>query len=152
MSIFRRTILTGVGFAGLALQAPDAHAAAYQVYLNSTCGTSLICVIDFPDVPLGKRLTISNVSCYLRFDSDASIYGLQLLQMTKGGSIGMAVTLVPQQIGITADGTAFDKVAAANHVITAFASSGEHFRIYAQITKGASYEQLACHISGQITN
>jgi hypothetical protein len=149
MSLLGKIAAIGFACAGFAIHTTDAQAAPYQIYLNATCGTSLICNIDFPEVPAGKTLTVTNVSCYLRFDSDAAIYALQLLQMKKGGATAMAVTLVPQQIGVTSDGAAFDKVASSNQIVDVFAGAGDHFRIFAQIDKGASFEQLACHISGK---
>jgi hypothetical protein len=139
---------------GLSLSSA-AEAARFQKYLNATsCPGSGLCNVDFANVPAGKTLDISNVSCYLRMEDSgaAGLYAMQLLQIGAGGGILNAVTLDPQ---ITDSGTPtgqnFSSIWAANHTIYAFATAGQHFRATAQLMNvSGRITQFACHISGQL--
>jgi hypothetical protein len=131
--------------------ASTANATKYQKYLNGQCDIDVHdCVINFPNVPAGKALDISNVSCYLRGPPPFGIYSMQLLQILRNGTIGNAVTLVPAFIDSVGSGPTLEEVYSANHVIFAFATAGQHFQAVAQI-RGLTPSQFACHISGQLT-
>ena len=123
-----------------------AHAAPYQKYLNGSCG-QLVCSINFPVVPVGNRLEISNVSCYLRTQSDSGLYAAQLL-VVAGANFPSAVTLVPYLVD-TVGATPSAQIWSANHSIFAFATAGQKFRAYVELLHGNIY-QWACHISGQM--
>ncbi|MPZ58095.1 MAG: hypothetical protein GEU91_16690 [Rhizobiales bacterium] len=124
--------------------ASAAQAAPFQDYRNGACGSG-ICNINFAPVPSGRRLDISNVSCYLRVSQDADVYALQLL-VAQGANISSAVTVVPQFVDSVAG--IGDRVYSADHHIFAFANAGQRFRIYAEL-KGGVYRQLACTSAGK---
>jgi hypothetical protein len=122
-----------------------AEAAPFQQYRNGVCAAS-ICNIDFVVVPAGRRLDISNVSCYLRASGDRDISAMQLLVM-QGAATRSAVSLVPEHVDDM--GSPFQSVYSANHTIFTYATAGQRFRAYTELKKG-TFSQFACHISGQI--
>lgn len=148
MTRFTRSItliLLGCGIS--AFQVPDAQARPFQEYKNGNCSGEA-CVINFLLVPQGKRLTISNVSCYLRTADPAVLYAMKLLVViARNGAIRTAVTLMPDSTDSLADAEVFS----ANETIYAFATAGQRFRATAEIREGGSFQQFACHISGQLT-
>ena len=137
------TILVGCFFW---LQGSSAQAAPYQRYQNGSCG-SLVCAIDFPKVPAGKRLVLSNTSCYLRVSNAADLLAMQLFVLNNVGGFVSAQTLTPQFVdSIT---TPAERVYSATHVVFAFANAGQRFQAYTELKQG-TFAQLACHISGDL--
>jgi hypothetical protein len=128
--------------------ASAAEAAPFQRYLNGVCPGSLLCTIDFPTVQAGKRLEITNVSCYARVSGNHNFYALQLL-VFEGGAIRSALTLRPRYVDDVT--TPFQSVYSANHSIFAFANAGQRFQAYAELEEG-TFSQFACSISGQMEN
>lgn len=136
--------------AGLTLLVPAMAGAAtsvpYQRYLNGSC-PGLICKISFPVVPAGKRLEITNTSCYLRLEvnPDTDLLALQLLVLNSSGTITNAVTL---PVDFQDSDEAFFALAANEHIFV-FAAAGQRLQAYAELKRG-KYQQFACHISGQL--
>lgn len=132
---------------GLGLSATASQAAPYQKYLNGT-RPNPICNIDFPVVPAGKTLTITNVSCYIRQTNAADFYASQLLVIGTGGGITHAVTLNNNRTEFISGSN--EEVRQSNDQILAFARAGQRFRAYVERRNGA-FSQVACHISGELT-
>lgn len=147
--IFSRAVLSAALLLGLSLTLPgDAEAARYQKYLNGNCPNT-ICTINFPIVPAGKTLVLTNVSCYVRLNgTDAELYAQQLLQVGAGGGVGVAVTLA-SGFRQTIDALPNQVVLSSNHAIDVFATAGQRFQAYAEVRRG-TFSQFACHISGQL--
>lgn len=121
-----------------------ATSVPYQKYINGSC-PNLICNINFPVVPAGKRLEITSTSCYLRTSSTADFFGLQLLVVTPSNVILNAVTL-PTRFADSSE--TYRHYTGASETF-AFALGGQRFRAFAQLTSGA-FLQFACHISGHL--
>jgi hypothetical protein len=152
MKILSRSVLFALlgCVVGLSLSSA-AQAARFQEYLSSpdACIHLDICTLNFSVVPAGKTLDVTNFSCYLRTLEGAEVYAVQLLQIKAGGDIGNAVTADLQLVNyITRPFRA--KVYQSNNTIFAFATAGQRFRAYAQLTRGGGFVQFACHISGQL--
>lgn len=154
-TIVRTLVLTMLGCVlGLSLSSV-AEASRFQKYLNATsCPGPGLCNIDFAKVPAGKTQDITNVSCYLRMEDSgaATLYAMQLLQISAAGVVLNAVTLTPE---ITDSGTPtgqnFSSIWASNDEIFAFAEARQHFRAIAQLGNASGkITQFACHISGQL--
>jgi hypothetical protein len=128
--------------------ASAAEAVPFQQYKNGACTSSLTCTVEFNLVPGGRRLDVTNVSCYLRAGGTVELLAMQLL-VTEGGATRSAVTLVPAFVDTT--GTQDEWVYSANATIFAFAKAGQRFLAYAELKKG-TFSQFACHISGQFQN
>jgi hypothetical protein len=124
---------------------PAAEPLPYQLYKNGSCTAAKICSIDFPAVPAGRSLEISNVSCYLRVDGASVLNAMQFLLM-EGAAVKSALTVEPRLIGGSA---ATSLVYAANHHVLMFVSAGRRLQAYADLTQG-TYSQFACHISGRM--
>ena len=157
MSLGRKALALFAGMGAFVSLSAAAQAADYQRYLNGTCAVNAVCNIDFPNVPAGKTLTVSNLSCYLRFIADRTIYGAQLLLVNNGtGAIAMAVTpSLYAQNGVATSGTTIENVYVSNDTIKAVAVQGQHFRAYAEVHASstgavATVSQYACHISGTL--
>lgn len=71
-----------------------AEAAPFQQYKNGVCTSSSICTIDFAVVPAGRRLEITNASCYLRTSLTNELSAMQFL-VIEGTATRSALTLVP---------------------------------------------------------
>ena len=144
------TLLLRSAVAVLALGAIIAPASAkpFQQYLNGVCGATL-CTIDFAKVPAGKRLDVTNVSCYVRLRNVTgrpAIRAAQLLVIGANPNNTLnAVTLVPHEVSNLVSEIVFS----ADHPIAAFARSKQRFRAYVEINFGA-FSQVACQISGDM--
>jgi len=135
-----------------------AQAAEYQRYQNGACAAGSICNIDFPNVPAGKVLTISNLSCYLRLPSTSDLYGAQLLLIQNStGAVVFALTAsLFRQNTVRISPTVDEETWVSNDAIRAVARPGQHFRAYAEARSSSSgaiatISQYACHISGTLT-
>jgi hypothetical protein len=128
--------------------APFAYAAPptpFQEYVNGSCNASFsYCDIAFSRPPLGKRLEISDVSCYARANSGDRLTNMYVTINDHQNSFLHAVFLAPEQIA-EAGGTA---VFAANHSLLAYADAGE--RIYATVLGTGAFQQFACHLGGML--
>ncbi|MCI0465489.1 MAG: hypothetical protein L0Y57_00535 [Beijerinckiaceae bacterium] len=125
-----------------------AEAAPFQQYKNGVCTTGPICTIDFAVVPSGKRLEITNASCYLRASVDLQLHAMQFLVL-EGTAIRSALTLLPKFVDDISLSVPVQTVYSANHSIFAFANAGQRFQAYVELKHG-TYSQFACHISGQL--
>jgi hypothetical protein len=130
-----------------------AHAKPFQQYLNGVCGgTATLCKINFVKVPAGQRMTINNMSCYMRLTNGANgfapaIRAAQILVLgVNPANVRNAVTLVPQPVGKAGAETVFS----ANHTVSAFANANERMQAYVELSIG-SFSQVACHISGDVS-
>lgn len=156
MALLRSTLVLFVGTVSVIVADKPVQAADYQKYVYSGCGLEAPCLIDFPNVPAGKVLTLSNLSCYLRFYEGYSLFATQLWVVNNNtGDIVMAVTpsLQYQTTTYNSEGVRH-KVYVSNDTIHVFAKPGQHFRAYAEIRDvgGANSPELfACGISGKIT-
>jgi hypothetical protein len=121
------------------------EAQPIQQYKNGACTSSKICTIDFLTTPTGKRIEVTNVSCYLRVTGSSELHAMQFL-VAQGSSIVSAFTVEPRLIG-GAPGTSY--VYAANHPVFAYATAGRRLQAYVELKQGA-FSQFACHISGQM--
>lgn len=125
--------------------AAPASARPFQQYLNGVCGAK-ICKINFIKVPVGSRLDVKNVSCFISVGGPAQLRAAQLLVLgATPGNLVSAVTLVPLSLGRALT----DFIYSANHSISAFASAQQRFQAYVEITAG-TFSQVACHISGDM--
>ena len=103
-------------------------------------------------MPAGQRLTLNNVSCYLRLSPGpiaflSEIRAAQLIVI--GGSPSRAVsavTLVPQLVDRSSQE---ERVFSANHAISASASAEQRFQAYVELFAGG-FSQVACHVSGEL--
>jgi hypothetical protein len=137
--------LTLLGLGWLPLSSA-AEAAPFQQYRNAVCTASLICSIDFPVVQAGKRLEISNVSCYLRTSGTVEVFAMQFL-VNEGATTKSALSLAPSFVDTT--GVPFESVFSTNQSVFVFANAGQRLRAYVELKKG-TFSQFACHISGQL--
>jgi len=145
-----RVFFAAAFFAALAFMPPITEAALYQRYLNGACTDPTVCNINFPVVPAGKTLQITNVSCYWRvFGSpNVGIYAEQLLLIAANGTtILSAVTLQPELVSTLVGGRS---VYSSNQTILAFAAAGQRFRAWSLLDGSTTHAQFACHISGQL--
>lgn len=134
----------------LAFSGSMANAATSVPYQRSdigNCGLVLTCTIDFPVVPAGKRLEITNTSCYVFTTFNSRFYALQLLVVTPGGVNLNAVT--PSARFTDLDFDSNYRHYTANSKIFAFATGGQHFQAFAQLSAG-TFRALVCHISGRL--
>jgi hypothetical protein len=149
-NLAKTTLFAALSFGAIAALSSGAEAANFQKYLNGVCGPVAVCTIDFPVVPAGKTLEISDASCYLRTSDDANFYAMQILVM-KGTTVASALTLGPftRLFGQLASPSESVNVYQVNNPIFAFATAGQRFQAYTEI-RGGQYKQFACHISGQL--
>jgi hypothetical protein len=146
MNYSRFFIAMGLSAVAATSVTKPAEAADYQKYLNGNCA-GVICTLDFPVVPAGKKLTISNTSCYLKTFATTDLVAMQLL-VIKGATPLTAVTLGPASEYFAANpSTSIHQV---NAQIFAFAQAGQRFQAYAEVRNGSGFQQFACHISGQL--
>ena len=100
-------------------------------------------------MPAGKRLDVTNVSCYVRLRNVTgrpAIRAAQLLVIGANPNNTLnAVTLVPHEVSNLVSEIVFS----ADHPIAAFARSQQRFRAYVEINFGA-FSQVACQISGDM--
>lgn len=134
----------------------SSQAADYQRYQNGACAAASLCNINYPVVPAGRTLRLSNLSCYLRFSNLSRIYGAQLLLLNASGVVIMAVTPRLAQQGQITVGNNVELAFASNDNIKVVATAGQRFRAYVDIrvnSGGAigTVSQYACHISGDLT-
>lgn len=151
----RRTIMSVVIALGANVTAVSAFAQTttpYQSYVfNQSC--SVPCTLNFAKVPANKRLEISNVSCYVRWDAVASpmyIDNIQLLVMHTT-TLESASTLAPIPTHTLDPQVPHSRLTfTANHPVSVFAAAQRNFRVVADTTGGAAANFFACHISGQM--
>ena len=151
-AVSTRRVLLRSAAAVLALGALAAPASArpFQQYLNGAC-TGLICKISFAKVPVGQRLDVKNASCYVRLGrlpggGDSQIKAMQLLILgANPANVVSAVTMVPALVGKPGVETVYS----AEHSLSSFANAQQRFQAYAEIS-GSTFEQFACHISGDM--
>jgi hypothetical protein len=130
-------------FGGTSLSSA-AVATPFQQYEQSICGAGE-CVIGFDVPPIGKRLELYDVSCYLRMKGANELRGMWLYL----GAEDFLVALAPE--ATVGAGASEHTVYTANHSIFAYARAGVEFKALVQWTKGA-IEQFACHISGNMVD
>ena len=143
------------------LAAPQSHAEIYQEYRDGVCAANAECDIDFPEVPAGKILRVSNLSCYLRTPRSGSgqsgVVAAQLVVMrVSDGKRILAITpsLAVQENNVTV-GSLTEQVHVSNDIIDAVAKPGQRVRTYAIVNKNSdgtrgTVSQLSCHISGTL--
>lgn len=146
-----------VGLAALSLTPNAAFAADYQVYKDASCSPNSICVIDYDNIPAGKTLKLTNLSCYLATSDAFGLAAAQLVLMrNKSGRRVMAIT--PNfffQSLVQTGPNSKSNIFAVNDTIKISGSPGQHFRVYAQVHRGSdgsigTVQQLSCHISGTL--
>lgn len=147
-------IITGLASALLALtfasSASAATSAPFQKYVSIQPCVFLDCKLDFPVVPAGKRLDITNVSCYYRGQKTPStdIYSAQIIVKTKAGGIASAVTLKPAFVSESSAQNYIDF--ASNDAVFIFAAATQHMQAEVQMTSSGGLAQLACSIGGHL--
>ena len=134
-----------------------AQAEFYQKYKSISCPASVLqCSVRFT-IPLLKTLRLSNLSCYLRIAPTVDIYGMQLL-VTDGGiihAVTPSLRFLNSVVVDTSTGARGD-VYVSNDSIQAVGTSLQEFRVYVEgrlspSGNNAPIQQLACHISGEMT-
>ncbi len=153
MTILRGAVITIAGLGALLLAPAAAQAADYQVYRDAACTANAECGINYPRVGAGQKVTITNVSCYLRHAQGASVAAAQLVVQNSDNSRAFAVTLDLQLQSQVNIGDSNQLVWVSNDAIRAVANPGQRFRAYAQIRSGdtgnlGTVIQLSCGISG----
>jgi hypothetical protein len=149
-------------FAALAalMFAIPAHAETrtpYQEYAfaqNSTCSGNPVCRLNFPRVPAGARLELSNASCYVKLKGangdSAFVKVIQLLVLKADNTLVTASNMAPYLTGRGVEGGSVWRTFSFNHPIRAFAPAGRHFQAYVEQNEVASFDFVACHISGDM--
>jgi len=134
----------------------NAQAADYQKYQNGACVAGSLCNINFPVVPAGKTLRLSNLSCYLRFNVVNDLYGAQLLLLNASGGVIMAVTPQFAKLGTVTVNANSEYVLVSNETIRVMSVAGQRFRAFVEVRNCVSgtagtVSQYACHISGDVS-
>jgi hypothetical protein len=144
--------LSALLFASAALPfAAEAEAAPYQQYKVGVCGTSATCTITFPNVPSGKTVELTNVSCYVGMGDLLGIRKIQLQQVSSSNALGTAVSLIAAPYIIAAGRPDQQSVGIVNTPVTLYAKGGEKFRIVATLPTGSRFREMSCHVSGKLT-
>jgi hypothetical protein len=152
---FRASAAMFAGLGALLLSTAAAQAADYQVYRDGVCTPNAECAIDFDVVPAGKKLTIVNFSCYLRFPVGQDVSASQLVLVRQNGSPAFAVTPNLHLQDTPQVGADDEHVFVSNEVIRAVGKPGQRFRAYAQVRRQSNgsvgtISQLSCGISGTL--
>jgi hypothetical protein len=132
-----------------ALAAP-ASARPFQQLVNGNC-VGEICKYDFAKVPLGQRLDVHNVSCYLRMAVPPSesvplaAAELAVLGATTPPKLINSVSLVPHYVGQHDD----QIVLSSNDSVAAFANAQQRFEAVISLYAGTIFE-THCQISGDM--
>lgn len=152
MRAFRSAISVFAGLGALLL-VPVAHAGDYQVYKNASCSPNSECGIDFANVPSGKKLRITNYSCFLAFPYNLKLGTSQLVVVNNSnGSPAFVATadMHLQDQPVTEVGEV--KIFVSNDTVRAVAKPGQHLRAYAKVYNNSgsvgTVTQLSCGISG----
>jgi hypothetical protein len=145
----RALLRSAAALLALATLAAPASARPFQQYLNGAC-SGTICKINFVKVPVGQRLLVNDVSCYVRLAPAGGGFSLRAVQLLVLGAnpanVLSAVTLVPS---LGAGSSITEANFASNNTISAFANAQQRFQAYVEITLG-TFSQVACHISGDM--
>jgi hypothetical protein len=125
------------------------------VYRDGVCSPNAECAIDFDVIPAGKKLTIVNFSCYLRFPVGQDVSASQLVLVRQNGSPAFAVTPNLHFQDTPQVGADDEHVFVSNEVIRAVGRPGQRFRAYAQVRRQSNgsvgtIAQLSCGISGTL--
>lgn len=156
MSLRRKALAVFAAASSLALVSTTAQAVDYYEYQNGACAPNSRCHIAFPNVLAGQYLTLSNLSCYLRFVSTNNIYGVQLLtaRNTTGTILHAVTPSLHLQNYVKTSPSTLEAVFVSNDSIHAVAIAGRHFNAYAEVRNSsgsiATISQFACHISGDL--
>lgn len=156
MTVFRNALTVLAGCGALMLLPTAGQAADYQVYKDANCAPNAQCGINFAKVQAGKKLSIDNVSCYLRFGISDEVFAAQVVVVNQnGGSRAFAMTpSLRSQDTPMVDAETETQVFVSNDTIRAVAKPNQFFRIYAQVhtPTGAigTISQWSCGISGTL--
>lgn len=140
--------------AALLFASPNvARSAQFQDVLDGVCeGTSLTCRINFAVVADGKRLTVTDVSCKVKFDgvSDGgvAVSAFELRVIKTDGTVGMTVYLDEPSLLNGSNTTTFNYQ--GNDQVLIFANQGQKIQSVISATKGDVLD-LDCSIGGDLS-
>ena len=153
---FRTSIALLAGLGALFLVPATAEAAFFQEYIDGNCSANAGCNVDFPVVPAGKTLTVTNASCYLRFPTSGSLLAAQyvIFNVTSGKRI-VAITQAMHSQSVVKTAVGSESVYVSDDQILALGKPGQRFRAYALVNKDSdgspgTISQLSCHITGTL--
>lgn len=136
-----------------AFAAAPASARPFQQLVVGNCVVKT-CKYDFVKVPIGQRLEIRNVSCYLRMGAAAETFfppivasELAVLGATTPPKTLNAVELITRITGAHED----QIVVTSNDSVAAFATAQQHFQVVTVVYDGALFE-TRCQISGDMVS
>lgn len=145
-SAYRFGLLTAAAIAGAAITGPGAQAAVlifngvYEASISKTCNASRDCEVVFPNVPAGKTLHMTHMSCWSQFTNTASV-----LVMGLDGSPRHSF-VAPIEVG---RGNGFKNIAVSAEVLKLYRERANP-KIRLVLTNDAASIFLECQVAGPL--